>query len=354
VILHRRHALLSALALAACGRSASAGAGADIPPLKTAAPFPVGVAAMAGFFDDLGWSELVRSQFDRVTPEWEMKTEAVLDGAGGFDFARPDRLVEAARERGLGVFGHTLVWYAQSHPALEALAGDRPAFADRYRTYVQTLARRWRVAGWDVVNEPVADDGSLRDCLWRRTLGDDYIRLAFEHAREAAPGTPLFLNDYDLESRPEKLAGYLRLVERLLKAGAPLGGLGTQTHVAADLPRGRIAATVRELGRFGLPVHVSELDVSLNRAGLAALRGPALLEAQAALVAETVEAVMALPEGQRFGITVWGARDRDSWLRRGGEAKAHMTQDQPLLFDDEGRPKGGARRFVGALRATAP
>lgn len=322
-----------------------------MPPLKSA-PFAVGVAAMTGHFDDLGWTELATAQFDRITPEWEMKMEAVLGPDGRLDFSRPDRLVRDAEARGLGVFGHTLIWYAQAAPSFERLAGDRAAFAAAYRQYVLDVAGRYRgkLVGWDVVNEPVAEQGDgYRDCVWRGALGMDYVRLAFEHAREADPDAPLFLNDYNLELFPKKRAAFLRLAEDLMKAGAPLGGLGTQTHLVADLAPGSVRAAVRDLASLGLPVHVSELDVSLNADRLAVFRRGDLEARQAALAAETVEAVMDLPERQRFGITVWGARDADSWLRRPPNAKGPLP-DRPLLFDDEGRPKAAARAFVRALR----
>jgi endo-1,4-beta-xylanase len=343
----RRALLLSALALSAC--DARAAPEAPTAALESA-PFPLGVAAMTGQFDDRGWTELVAAQFDRVTPEWEMKMEAVLEADGALDFSRPDRLVAAAEARGLTVFGHTLIWYAQSSAAFERLAGDRAAFAAAYRKYVLDVAGRYRgrLAGWDVVNEPVNDDGEgYRDCLWRQALGMDYVRLAFEHAREADPVAPLLMNDYNLE-RPKKRAAFLRLAEGLLKAGAPLSGLGTQTHLIADLEPGAIRATVRELSSLGLPVHVSELDVSHNAGRMSALRRGELEARQTALVAEAVEAIMELPESQRFGLTVWGARDKDSWLRRPPNASGPLP-DRPLLFDDDGRPKAAARAFAKAL-----
>ena len=54
---------------------------------------------------------------------------------------------------------------------------------------------------------------------------------------------------------------------------------------------------------------------------------------------------MALPERQRFGITAWGARDRDSWLNRSGR-----SGDAPLLFDDAGNAKAMAADLVAAAR----
>lgn len=343
-----RRRLLAGLAAAplipaGCSRATADPAPANVPPLKSAAPFPLGVAAMTEQFDDPAWTELVRANFDRITPEWEMKAEALVDADGRQDWTRADRIVSLAASRGLQTFGHTVIWYEQVPATFRRLDGDRRLFAEAYRAYVAGVVGRYagKVSGWDVVNEAIADDGSgirMRNA-WASNLGVDYIALAFEHARAADPAAVLFLNDYNLEQIPGKRRDFLKLAESLLRAGAPLGGLGTQTHIPADLPAGALTATIRDLAALGLPVHVSELDVSLNRAkGGGDLRG-----AQARLVAETVEAVMALPEGQRFGITVWGARDRDSWLNRSGR-----RGDAPLLFDNAGNAKSMAAALVAA------
>jgi endo-1,4-beta-xylanase len=208
--------------------------------------------------------------------------------------------------------------------------------------YIAEVAGRWRsqIVGWDVVNEPVEDDGSgYRDCVWSQGLGgvDAYIVRAFEQARLAAPDATLFLNDYNLENTPKKGAAFLRLIERLLKAGAPIQGIGIQSHLDIEIPGGQIAAFMNEARQFGLPIHVSELDASLKRGGrMPDLRPRAQRrDQQSARVAELAEAFMDLPPAQRFAFTVWGVRDSDSWLRRG---KNDDGQDSPLLFDDAGKP----------------
>ncbi|MNL24588.1 Endo-1,4-beta-xylanase A precursor [compost metagenome] len=205
--------------------------------------------------------------------------------------------------------------------------------------------------GWDVVNEPVTHDGgSLRDCVWSEGLGgiDAYIIRAFEQAKLAAPEAVLFLNDYDLENNPVKGATYLRLVERLLKAGAPVTGLGTQSHLDIDIPAGQAAAFIRELAQFGLPIHVAELDASLRTGNRLFDLKPRQqrIERQTARVAELAEAFMALPRAQQFAFTVWGVRDTDSWLRRGFEDDG---KDSPLLFDAGGRANPMFHAVAGAF-----
>jgi endo-1,4-beta-xylanase len=343
--LARRSFLAAAAALAACkGGAEDAGAASrgPAPPLKSLAPFPVGCAATAGELADPAYAALLTRHFSQLTPEWEMKMEYILKDDGGFRFDRPDAIAAFARTHGMRLYATTLIWYAQNPVAFQRLDGSGQRFADAYRNYILAVAGRYRgqAAGWDVVNEPVAEDGEgLRTCLWSRNLGpEDYMVRAFEHALEADPAAVLFINDYNLESLPKKRATFMRLVERLLKRGAALKGIGTQTHIDARLEPGAAATAIRELADFGLPIHVSELDVSLNRAaGLLSDRID--LEArQTRLYGEAAEAFAALPERQRFAFTIWGLRDKDSWLR-GEKENPSPPWDAPLLFDDLGNAK---------------
>ena len=334
----------SALALAACDRSANSQP-AVIAPLKSIAPCAVGVAVQSQQLRDPLLAALVTEHCSQLTAEWEMKMEYIVQPDGSFRFDGPDAIAAFAQRAGMRLFGHTLVWYSQAPPAFERLDEGRTSFADAYRAYITAVVGRYRgqAVGWDVVNEAVAEDGEgWRESLWATRLGDfEHMRLAFEIAREADPAAVLFLNDYNLEWLPKKRATFLRLAERLLAAGAPLGGLGTQTHLAADQTPGTVRTAIRELAGLGLPVHVSELDVSLSRAGRFIPRAD-LVRRQAALYGETAEAVAELPERQRFGLTLWGLRDRDSWLRR------ESPTDAPAPFDDQGRPKAAAAAMAAA------
>ena len=343
----RRALLGSGLALAAC-KAESQPAMGPVAPLKSLAPFPIGTCVQASQFDDPVWANLTRTHFSQLTPEWEMKMEYIVREDGGLRFERPDTIVDVATANGLKVFGHALVWYAQKPPAFERLDENRVSFGQAYDNYITAVVGRYRgrLSGWDVVNEAVLDSGAgLRTSLWSQRLGElDHMVRAYHVARAADPTVPLFINDYNLETIPAKLTQYLRLIERLLKAGAPLSGIGTQTHVAASLTPGSIRRTVGELARFGLPVHIAEMDVStLRDRGM--LRSDADVEAaQGRLYAEAMEAFAALHDRQRFAFTVWGVRDRDSWLYR------ENAKDRPLLFDSDGRPKPALAALESVMR----
>ncbi|MDQ3124663.1 MAG: endo-1,4-beta-xylanase, partial [Pseudomonadota bacterium] len=207
--LNRRALLAAPFGLAACERFASAQtpAGPLAPPLKSLASFPIGATGMTGQLDDPAWVAAMRRHVDQVTPEWELKPERILQPGFGYDFSASDRMVDWGHEQGLRVFGHCLVWYSQGLDQFtDALPTAR--FVAEFDRYVSSVAGRYRgrMAGWDVVNEAVAEDGDgLRDCVYARKLGPEaYIVRAFEQARAADPDAVLFLNDYNLENNPRK------------------------------------------------------------------------------------------------------------------------------------------------------
>lgn len=352
-MIDRRALLASTLALASCGAGEAAAPAPSGPvrPLKAVAPFPVGTVAMSGQLSDPAWFQLVSTHFSQLTPEWEMKMEYIL--ANGLDrpnFDRSDRIAAFARANGMALHGHTLIWYSQGKEAFAGLSGA--AFDRAFDGYIATVAGRYRgkVRSWDVVNEPILDDGSgMRDCHWSARYGHDgYILRAFERARAADPEAVLFLNEYNQESVPAKGVQFLKLVERLLKAGCPLQGLGLQSHLWIDIQPGVIAAFMREAAQFDLPIHVSELDCTLRTEDRLDFRSQAQrLTAQSARVTELAQAFAALPRAQQFAFTVWGLRDTDSWYRQGDKDDG---KDKPLPFDSFGRPNPMAAALAAGFR----
>lgn len=320
----------------------------DIPPLKSIAPYPLGVAVRRPQLDDPSWTALAAQQFSRLTPEWEMKMEYVLRDDGSLQTDRSDAIAAFARRNGMALHGHTLIWYAQDGTHFQRLKSRPDAFLAAYADYIQAVMTRYRglAAGWDVVNEPVWNDGhDLRPCLWRDVLGDDYIALALTAARQADPGAVLFLNDYNLELTPKKRVRFLRLCEDLLKAGAPLDGIGTQTHIGADLLPGAIRVCLADVASLGLKVHVSEVDITTRGDNGANVAQPRI--AQVRLIEELMTAYGDIAPAQRYGMTFWALRDRDSWLN--GPKERGLVPDEPALFDNLGRPKPMAQAVAAGL-----
>lgn len=71
--------------------------------------------------------------------------------------------------------------------------------------HIHTLVTHWGAAcySWDVVNEPVDDDATMRKTIFYNVIGPGYVALAFQYAAEAVAATgkdiKLYLNDYNIE-----------------------------------------------------------------------------------------------------------------------------------------------------------
>src|SRR4029079_12683155 len=127
--------------------------------------------------------------------------------------------------------GHNLVWHQQTSAwvfqGADGKPADRETLLARMREHIQTVVGRYKgkIHGWDVVNEAIDEDGSLRKAPWHDGIGDDYVAKAFEFAHDADPNVELYYNDYNLE-KPAKRAGVIRLVKDLQGRGPRVGRIG--------------------------------------------------------------------------------------------------------------------------------
>lgn len=90
------------------------------------------------------------------------------------------------------------------------------------REHIELIAGRYagKVQAWDVVNEMVDNDGTYRPIKWVNGIGDgdELVKLAFKYARQYAPHTELYYNDFNAW-RPTKRDGIARMVRMLQKEG---------------------------------------------------------------------------------------------------------------------------------------
>ncbi|KOX31093.1 1,4-beta-xylanase [Saccharothrix sp. NRRL B-16348] len=291
--------------------SAVAPVAAAEPPLRQLAArhdLDLGTAVnLTALADDDVYREWVATQFDSVTAENEMKWAELEPTRGQHDWDRADELIAFARANRQTVRGHTLVWHNQNPAWLADLPADELGAV--LKDHVQTTVRRFRgeIRQWDVVNEAVEEDGSLRDTVWLRALGPGYIADAFRWAHEADPDALLFYNDYDVEDVNAKSDGVYDLVQELTRQDVPIHGVGVQAHCSVE----RAPRTLREnLGRFadlGLHTALTEVDVRM-----AMPADPVKLEAQANVYRSLLRACLLTPGCLSF--TVWGYMDKYSWV----------------------------------------
>jgi endo-1,4-beta-xylanase len=294
---------------------------------------------------DPAYAETLGREFNVLTPENEMKWGPVHPHPAGYDFAPADAIVAFARSRGLAVHGHTLVWHNQNPAWLAESAASREAMIGHLRQHIATVAGRYAgvAAAWDVVNEAVVEDGSLRPTLWLERVGPDYVDLAFRAAGAAAQQARLLYNDYGIEEPNPKSDGVYRLLSGMLARGVPLHGVGFQMHLglAGVDPQG-LARNLQRFADLGLQLYVTEMDVRIDLPATA----PKLAR-QAAVYRSVVEVCLAQPACR--ALQTWGFTDKYSWIPR-----FRPGFGAALLLDESYAPKPAYHAVREALARAAP
>src|SRR3954454_5238845 len=231
----------------------------------------IGVAINQRQFEgaDASATEIITRQFNQISPENVLKFQPTQPAADRYTFDGADRYVQFGLEHQMQVVGHNLVWHSQTGAWGFQGAGGPPADRDtllaRMRDHIRTVVGRYKgkIYGWDVVNEAIDEDGSLRKSPWQVGIGDDYVAKAFEFAHEADPDAELYYNEFNLE-KPAKRAGVIKLVQDLQSRKLRIDGIGNQAHWRLDTPTiDEIDQALVELHATGLKVMYTELDINV-------------------------------------------------------------------------------------------
>lgn len=144
-----------------------------------------------------------------------------------------------------------------------------------------------------------------------------------------------------------------KLLDRLQKTGAPIDGVGLQSHLRwsrfGEFDDGVYRRFLHEIAARGLKIVITELDVEDRGA-------PADAEARDRAVSEVYDRFLrvALDDTAVTGLVTWGLCDAYSWYN-GAYFPQFRRSDglpqRPLLFDGEFRAKPAFYAVVRALEA---
>jgi endo-1,4-beta-xylanase len=337
----------------------------DTPTLKDAYKndFYIGAAINTAQItgQDKSGDALIASQFNSITPDNALKWEKIHPQPDKYDFALADQYVAFGQEHHMFIVGHNLVWHSQV-PAwvFRDAKGNllsREALLARMHDHISTVVGRYkgRIQSWDVVNEALNEDGTLRQSLWFKIIGPDYIEKAFQYAHEADPAAQLTYNDYNLEN-PAKCKGAVALVKKLQADGIPITTVGIQGHIHLNFPAPEQEdAAITALEVLGVKVAITEFDIDvLPSAGYGPTADvslkvkpdatlnpyvnglPADVQQQLADRYAAFFRVFLKHRGAMSRVTFWGVTDAGSWLNNWPVVG---RTSYPLLFDSSGQPK---------------
>ena len=310
---------------------------------------------------DAGRTALIRKHYNILTPENELKPDSVLDvtaskrlakeqnddTAVAVRFSNAKPILDFARNNGMKVHGHVLVWHSQTPEEFFHVGYDRKnayvsreVMLARLENYIRLVFEYMDdnypglIVSWDVANECVADgSSSLRSSNWTKVVGSDFVNRAFEYADKYAPeDVKLFYNDYSTPYEP-KLTGIEKLLSSLVSEGH-IDGYGFQSHYQSDTPSvDEVRKAFDRISALGLSLRISELDLAVT-ADTDKTR-----EVQAARYAELMELWLNYAD-KLDAVQVWGVSDGTSWIK----------EKYPLPFDAGLRPKPAFFGLVNVLK----
>jgi len=296
---------------------------------------------------------IVKNEYNTITPENSLKWMFIEPQPNKFNFDVSDKYVDFGMKNNMHIVGHALVWHSQLSDYMKKIK-DRKTMSFHIQNHINTLVKRYKgkIHTWDVVNEALNEDGTLRESVFFNIMGSEYIENSFSWANDADPDVNLVYNDYNLCEEPKR-KGAIKLIKNLQKKNIKIDGVGIQAHWQLNSPTiEEIEKTIISFSELGIDVMFTELDISVL---------PSPWELQGAEVNQNFEKFeddkkmnpypIKLPDAVKkklanrykdifklflkhqdkiSRVTFWGVTDKNSWLN---DWPIKGRTNYPLLFD---------------------
>ena len=318
---------------------------------------------------DLQSKNIVTSEFNSITPENSLKWMYLQPFPNKFNFGAADKYVELGIKNNMHIVGHALVWHNQLADFMKT-TGSRSEFKKHVENHINTVVSRYKgkIDAWDVVNEAFNENGSLRQSVFKKQMGENYIEDVFKLAETADPDADLIYNDYNLY-KPAKRAGVLKMVKKLQENGTKINAIGVQAHWRLNSPSLKeIEQIILDISDLGVEVMFTELDVTVlpnpwELVGAEVTQNfskfegdpkmdpypkalPKSVEKQLAKRYEDIFKLFIKHQDKISRVTFWGVMDKHSWLN---DWPIKGRTNYPLLFDRNYQPKKAYNKLINLI-----
>jgi endo-1,4-beta-xylanase len=235
--------------------------------------------------------------------------------------------VDWLRDSGLQVRGHNLVWPSWRNTNVKAAVdakNDPAALAKVITDHIAetTAAFRGKLVDWDVINETFTNHDFM-DLLGRHAMVD-----WFKAARAGDPAVKLYINDFNIlegDDKPHQ-DDYAATIQYLIEQGAPVDGIGLQSHFPARLTAmDDLFKRLDRFAAFGKELEITEFDIDTSDEAT-----------QADYTRDFLTATFSYPSVKAF--VMWGFwegahwRPRGAMVRRDWSLKPNGDVYQDLIF----------------------
>jgi len=310
--------------------------------------------------------QIVETQFNSITPENSLKWIFVQPYPNSFNFTVADKYVNIGIKNKMHIVGHALVWHSQLADFMQNVK-SKAEMNKHFENHINTVVSRYKgkIDAWDVVNEAFNEDGSLRESVFYKFLGKNYIEKAFKLANEIDPNADLIYNDYNLYKK-EKRDGVIQMVKQMQSKGIKIDGIGVQAHWSLNQPSlNEIEQIIFDISELGVDVMFTELDISVlpspwEQVGAEVSQNFSRFEGDAKMnpypdkLPKSIQNKLAKRYNDIFQlfikhsdkisrVTFWGVMDKHSWLN---DFPIKGRTNYPLLFDRNYQAKEAHKSLI--------
>ena len=310
--------------------------------------------------------QIVNNQFNSITPENSLKWMYIQPKPNQFDFNTADQYVQMGLDNGMYIVGHALVWHAQLAEFMQETK-NKNEFRSHVENHINRLVKRYKgkIDAWDVVNEAFEEDGKLRNSVFYKNMGENYIEEVFKLAEKLDPEADLIYNDYNLY-KSKKRNAVIEMVKQFKANGTKISGVGVQAHWGLNYP------TIDEIEQIIYDFHIAGVSVSFTELDISVLPNPWELvgaevnqnfskfegDPKMNPYPDNLPNEVALKLANRYydifrlfvkhsdkieRVTFWGVTDKYSWLN---DWPIKGRINYPLLYDRNYKSKEAYRKVL--------
>ncbi len=310
--------------------------------------------------------QIVNNQFNSITPENSLKWMYIQPEPNQFDFNTADQYVQMGLDNAMYIVGHALVWHAQLAEFMQETK-NKNEFRSHVENHINRLVNRYKgkIDAWDVVNEAFEEDGKLRNSVFYKNMGENYVEEVFKLAGKLDTEADLIYNDYNLY-KPKKRNAVIEMVKQFKANGTKISGVGVQAHWGLNYPTiDEIEQIIYDFHTAGVSVSFTELDISVlpnpwELVGAEVNQNFSKFEGDPKMnpYPDNLPNEVALKLANRYydifqlfvkhsdkikRVTFWGLTDKYSWLN---DWPIKGRINYPLLYDRNYKPKEAYRKVL--------
>ena len=300
-----------------------------------------GVAVQTGDILNPNSIEFIKRHFNLIVPSDTAKWVNIHPTRKFWNWADTDAMVAFAGKNGMKMKAHCFLWQDQNAPYVYSAKTREEAIELLTEQITGVMTRyKGKIVEYDVANEVLNEDGTMRNTMWFRLIGSDFLDIAFKTAHDADPEAKLVLVDYNTEyAGTAKGDAMYEIVKGLKARGIPIDGVAHQLHCMADIPfdEEALRANVKRYNELGVYSSFSEVDVRIKMP----VDGDDE-EKQCDVYARLMNVARTEPGVK--SMILWGYTDKTSWIPRAFPGYGSAT-----ILDKDMKPKAAYRALMDAL-----